>query len=164
MIAPVEKWLPASPDFTNGSLDRDPEKLVQVARQFDVESSARYAPANGATYCNLYATDVTSALAAPIPHWWLEQELNVNATLDWLQRHGADYGWTQSDQTTAQLAAGRGRPAVVLWRNPDTTKHGHIAVCLPGNLLAQAGAVNRFGAALSECFGSLTPLQWFTHL
>ncbi len=47
-----------------------------VIRSFNVESSSRYRPGGGNTYCNIYAYDVVSALGGYIPRvWWYDRPL-----------------------------------------------------------------------------------------
>jgi len=39
-----------------------------VIDQFGVDRNPRYAPHDGLTFCNIFVSDVTRAMEAPIPH------------------------------------------------------------------------------------------------
>ncbi len=176
---PPEQWRPCVPLLCSSPDRRDPELLVQVAQQFDVERSPRYQPSAGRTWCNIFLWDVTSALGAEVPHWVdllgkpvspgpLARELSANATVGWLEQDGPAHGWTECDEAGARQAAREGRPAVAVWANPVPSHSGHVAVVLPdadpydAAQIAQAGAVNFCGGPLYRGFGSIKP-RFFQH-
>lgn len=153
----------------------------RVIDQFDVETNPRYAQnhqGKGETYCNIFAWDVTRAMGAEIPHYVQSvesgipsagtdgQELDANATNDWLNQHGADYGWREVSAEEAQALANQGYPTVASWKNPGDI--GHIAVVRPGELtdagpeIAQAGGVNRNDTHVQDTFHGATP-QYFVN-
>jgi hypothetical protein len=168
-----QPWLSVTAPLTAGTLARSPETLERVAAQFDVERSPRYQPKPGATYCNVFAADVTAALGCAIPHVdrghdGLLTELTANATVDWLAGPGSvRHGWELlPDGHTAQAMADAGRVAVAIWRNTSGGP-GHVAVLMPshgapGVWIAQAGAHNYARAPLASGFGAL-PVVFFGH-
>jgi len=164
----LDAWRPTAPKITNGSDGRSAARYLAVVKQFDVEENKRYKPSpTGATACNIYCTDVTAAMAAPIPHWLFKTELNANATVDWLlasPHGGSDYGWMECSSIEAHNAANNGFPTVVAWKNP--TGIGHIAVVIPssqpGVRIAQAGGANFFDRGVVAGFGTRV-VRYFTH-
>jgi hypothetical protein len=156
--------------------------LERVVEQFRVEEHPRYRPREvpddvsgvrrQVTFCNVFVWDVTRALACEVPHWWPTggtlRELSANRVVDWLGQHGLRHGWEKSDSGRAALAAAKGEPALVGWRNP-AGGHGHIAVVMPPRpgeaevMVAQAGAKCSERLPMSLAFGRLEPLHWWTH-
>jgi hypothetical protein len=142
-----------------------------VINQFDVEHNDRYKPytywkrKNGqwvkvtATYCNIFLTDVMRAMSVVLPHWvdangkpaadhqTGAHEINLNETVDWMDKYGRDWGWRPVSAGVAQHLANLGIPAVAIWKNP-TGADGHGAVIRPGvatangDEIAQAGNKN----------------------
>lgn len=173
-VLPEAAWLPATPAVVSTKADRSAIRYLEVLRQFDVERSARYQPRNGKTWCNVYAWDVTRAMSAEIPHWvdtagrptkvGRGVELSANGVFDWLNNHGAEYGWWPSRADAAELLARCGRPAVAIWKNPEAKKSGHIAMVIPGEIgvvtIAQAGKTNFIGLPVASGFGNL-PVAYF---
>jgi hypothetical protein len=172
-------WLPANPPLTNAPGNRSATAYAQVINQFAVAHNPRYEPGHqgrGETYCNIFTWDITRAMGAEIPHWvdgsgnsvgvGKGHELNANATVDWLNRHGARHGWRPASAEEAQRTANGGHPAVVVWKNPGGI--GHVAVVRPGELtsrgptIAQAGARNTNNAHVRDTFGS-RPVQYWVH-
>jgi hypothetical protein len=152
----------ATPYISSDTTNRSTDLLMRVIRQFNVVSNPRYTPANGLTYCNIFAWDVTSALGAEIPHWTYSNgdiaapfatgasEMTANATVTWLANNGARYGWTKVTASQAQTNANQGKPAIAIWKNP-TGASGHVAAvrydttsfdATRGPAIAQAGATN----------------------
>jgi hypothetical protein len=175
LVLPTEAWQPAVPRYTaTGPEDWQAETYNKIIDQFQVTSESRYLPKNKFTYCNIFVWDVTSAMGREIPHWVNKntgepvvygssqfnqlykqgkvQELNANMTFDWLAKHGSEYGWKQVTGKEAQAAANQGIPAVAVWKNPNASASGHIAIVRPfdaskptgknGIYIAQAGASN----------------------
>ncbi|HWN70088.1 MAG TPA: LysM domain-containing protein, partial [Haliangium sp.] len=117
-----------------------------------------YGRTDGATYCNIYAHDVVTAMGAYIPRvWWTETyekqaidamnsgeqfnvkpvygkntgEMNANALNAWLDRVGGYFGWRRaSSMEEAQNAANEGRIVVLSAANKNAAKSGHISVIL----------------------------------
>lgn len=160
------------PPIINTASQRDPALLNAIIDQFEVESSTRYRPRalveNGPrlTFCNIYVSDLSAAVCAPIPHNLAGKWQDVRANLAWLR---AGYnGWKPCDAFEAQAAANGGHPAVVVW-DPLERKHGHIAMMVPagttgGLWISQAGARCYRRAPLMAGFGShTTDLQYFRH-
>jgi len=125
----------------------------EVLEALDVEHSARYRPADGRTYCNIYATDFAHACGLFLPRtWWLETaitrlrageavkpvygetvvELNANALHVWLEAWGAAYGWRRAaNPTELQRVVNPGTIGLITAARTDPSRSGHITVCLP---------------------------------
>ena len=166
-------WQPFELSITSSQGLRSATYLLAVARQFDVQSAARYRGGGGAklTYCNIFAWDFTRGMTCEVPHWFTEdgepaavgsgQEMTANMMLAWLLEHGPSRGWAGlARHRDATLFASLGWPTLALWRNPDGP--GHVAVVLPSGNIAQAGARNFFDEPLSHGFGAKVP-SFFTH-
>ena len=146
--------------LTNDSNQRDAYNYARVIDQLQVSTNWRYAVSEeGNTHCNIFAWDVTRAMGCEIPHWVNKndprassaidqdggfivkkedaEELVVNATVDWLNKHGKEHGWKQistpEPQNLAQNFANQGHPTIAIWENTRST-HGHIAVVRPGSI------------------------------
>lgn len=165
-------WYRLDPKVTSRPGGRHPRLLEAVIRQFDVERNRRYRYQSGLTYCNIFVWDVSVAMGAEIPHWVNasaapvtsdqpsgNQELNANMTYDWLRDHGAAYGWTSVTAIETQAYANLGYPAIATWKNPNTSRSGHIAVVRPGSYsrdngphIAQAGATNTESTRVAQQF------------
>ncbi|EGO62372.1 hypothetical protein, partial [Acetonema longum] len=167
-----DAWLPTDPIYTNSEGNRSRENYILGIEQFNVTSNDRYTPyklGKGDTYCNIYVSDVTQAMGAPIPHWvnqdlepqfmpiglnsderieWMEarDELNAYGVINWLQVKGPANGWQRVDGMTAQDRANKGYPTVA-------TSPGHVMIVRPakvedtyvsiwGPTIAQAGKTN----------------------
>lgn len=187
-VMPVSCWIPSEAAVTNLPGDRSPEALRDVIDQFSVESSARYQPRNGSTYCNIFLWDVTSALGCEIPHYvdsatgaprsypdvsgaW---EMNANATHDWLLNAGQEYGWREISEAEAQALANAGQPVVSAWKNTSGGS-GHVQIVCPsedggydatrGPTVAQAGRTNTGYTYQSSIYGSSRrgSVRYFVH-
>lgn len=144
---------------------RTPQIYVETCAEPDVENAERYQP-DVHTWCNIYVSDVTRALACEIPHWWEGRELTANKMATWLATYGAVYGWLEVDEDGARIAASAGRPTVVSWQNRGVGS-GHIAMVLPPHnghtVIAQAGRECGFGIELADGFGAAAPLRFYAH-
>lgn len=178
-LASTPRWRPVDAPLHGFPGQRSPADLLAIVAQFDVEHCTRYAPGDGATWCNVFAWDVTRALGAEVPHWADDEgrptapgatgarELCVNALVDWLGAHGDRLGWRMATPEQARHVANLGLPVVATWTNNG--KHGHIAVVLPSGelgplLIAQAGARCFSCAAISEGFGShVADVEFWCH-
>jgi len=168
---------PVSPPVTNSAAaGRSRETYDQAINQFGVGSNPRYARRNGNTYCNIFASDVTRAMGADIPHWVRRDgspaeagdrgayEMNANATARWLANHGERHGWRRATAAEAQANANQGRPAVATRDNPGGI--GHIVVVRPGEMtdrgpaIAQAGARNFNQGHIGDVFRRSQPDYW----
>ncbi len=169
-LTDTDRWNPVHAAITSCPHCRSAEQYLAVVRQFDVEMNPRYRPARdaagevAATYCNIFAWDVTRAMGCEIPHWWIGHELNANGLCDWLGRTGIRFGWAQVDDAGAVAAAKLGQAVVATWRNPGGI--GHIAVVIPtdspGVRIAQAGASCLFDAPVASGFGK-RPVTYYAH-
>jgi hypothetical protein len=171
--------MPVDAPVTGAVTARSRDALLTVVAQFEVATAPRYRPEAAGdaarTWCNIFAWDVTRALGAEVPHWVDDagraapagrgRELSANATMRWLETHGADHGWQEAGGAAAERAVAAGRPVLAVWLNPDG--HGHIAVVVPapgesGVHIAQAGRVCFDSAPLADGFGD-RPVRFFVH-
>ena len=149
--------------------------FLVIVRQFDVERSARYRPADGKTWCNLYLADLAVAFGKPLFRVVDERGnpvlisvtgaryLRANDMIDWLTSHGtARYGWREIDLADAEVRAGNGAFVVVAWQNPKADESGHVALMLPDGTITQAGRTNHATCSIAHGFGD-RPLRFFTH-
>lgn len=159
------QWIEVTAPLTGGSTYRKPELLQKIVDQFGVVEHPRYRPNGKETYCNIFVSDVTRALACEIPHWWNRQELTANAMFQWVfSEQGKRNGWSVSkDPKEAAAFASKGFPVVAAWESREGP--GHIAIVLPstaGVEIAQAGRVNFARGPLEKGFGN-KPVLYFLH-
>ena len=156
-------------------LPRHPDKLRKVIDELDVEHAPRYAPQGTSTFCNIFVSDVLTALGLQPGHWCDTDgnpakdgqdgafEMNANRMARWFKLHGPRNGWEEADRLTASDAAGRGHTVVVVWDSKLVGTPGHIAIMLPEGTIAQAGRKNFVGGTIREGFGKLTP-KFYVHV
>lgn len=165
-------WMPVEAPIKGDEDNRSGHLLVDIAAQFDVAHAPRYQPMGERTFCNIYLWDVLSALGCcDVAAHWVDragtpvkpgakgaQETRAN---DVVLRLGRQlYGWRHADEAAAYAHADSGRPTVAGWYN--RAGPGHVAIVLPGRVIAQAGRTNFFGRPLSHGFGS-KPVSFFVH-
>lgn len=165
------RWMPLFAPITSDTGNRSPDLYRNVCEQFRVTTSPRYLAQPGATWCNIYVWDATSAMGAEIPHWFdlttgaavpvgRGTEMRANDMYRWLERQLQ--GWREGTYEQAKANAARGCPTVAAYFNPVPGRSGHVAMVLPNGNIAQAGASNLFDAPLRLGFGSL-PVRYFLH-
>ena len=173
------------PHYTNSAGQRSADALNIVLDQFEVATNKRHQKDSNGTYCNIFTWDATFALGCEIPHWTLNnapassttpgaRELNANATCDWLNSYGGQYGWYVVSAYEAQQRANSGYPTIATWKNLSGGS-GHVAMVRPegynysyssrkGPVIAQAGAANYNYANVSTGFGSsMSAVVYWTH-
>lgn len=150
------QWIALNAAITSDPGARSVARYDAVIDQFGVERNPRYAPHSGLTFCNIFVSDVTRAVRAPIPHRVNAAgapddgggELTCGGMAAWLHTHGqAEFGWQQVGTAAAALAAAnQGRPAVVITPRGVTHDEEHTAIIRAGDLdpelgpdIAQAG-------------------------
>lgn len=186
---PDEAWKPVNMPLTGNPTNRSAQRLDDILDQFNVETAERYRPYRRTgrdTYCNIYVWDVTRTLGAEIPHYVDAdgtprgypdvkgaRELDANATYNWLDKHGAQYGWREVSAEQAQRYANAGYPAVTAWHNSNGA--GHVQVVCPskdggfdtvrGVSVAQSGSKNTRYAHLSSTLRSseLKNVRYYVH-
>ena len=117
----------------------------------------RYTPADGKTFCNIYAYDLAYLMGRSINQyysprvWWTGaagagitagvpqtpiadvtlQEMTANALHDWFAGFGGNFGWTQqTDLTTLQqIVNTTGDIGVIVGKK--AVGHGHITIVVP---------------------------------
>lgn len=165
------RWVPLIPPLTSTENDRSPDLYQRVCEQFKVTTSPRYLAQPGATWCNIYVWDATSAMNAEIPHWYdpttgektavgRGTEMRANDMYRWLERQLQ--GWREGTLAQAQANAAAGRPTVIAFFNTTPGRSGHVAMMLPNGNIAQAGATNLFDAPIARGFGNY-PVRYFLH-
>ncbi|MDR0858773.1 MAG: hypothetical protein LBN97_07075 [Oscillospiraceae bacterium] len=182
---PSNAGLPVNPPLRGGESERSPELYNDIIEQFGVESNPRYTPGKlGATWCNIYVWDVTSAMGAEIPHYTDAQtgeprtypdvagaiELNAAAVDDWLETKGAEYGWREVSAEIAQAAANAGLPTV-----GTSGDVGHVQMIVPsrdgtynpatGPAVSQAGSKNYSYTTVNQTYkaSALPQVRYWTH-
>ena len=118
------------------------------------------------THCSQFAAAACDRLGVYLLHPPEHaSKLLANAQYDWLpSTKGKKNGWSPvPDGITAQQMANEGRLVVAVCKNPDPTKHGHIAIVRPsdrgtaeivkdGPQVIQAGGTNYNSATLKQGF------------
>lgn len=176
-VVPVNAWVATSPAVVSIEGARSPDNLRAVIDQFNVESATRYTPyRNGATYCNIFVWDVTSAMGCEVPHYVDAvtgeprtypdvsgaRELDANGVAGWLADSGAGYGWREVSEAEAQALANEGQAVVGAWKNNGGI--GHVQIVCPsadgtydasrGPAIAQAGSRNTNYTYQSNIYGA----------
>lgn len=164
----VEPWKLFTIDTFNTPLSRSAKAYVACCEQFDVVTNKRYERDAHGTYCNIYVWDCTRALSCEIPHWpsgkvGVGPEMRTKQMREWMQ--DPKNGWMCLDRKNAELMANEGKPVVMSWE-PKKPGIGHVAMLLPGGLIAQAGAVNLWKSWPKNGFGAqkLSEVLYFAHL
>ena len=128
-----------------------PATRVSAIRQlidwFKVESSVRYLPSGGTTFCNIYAYDYCFMTETYLPRvWWTPQaliklqagqtvpvkygetveEITANGLNDWFKNWGPHFGWKRVfSLTEMQDAANQGRVCITVAKAKSGAHHGH---------------------------------------
>ncbi|MFP2932068.1 peptidoglycan-binding protein [Pyxidicoccus sp. 3LG] len=169
-----------NPPLKGDPKNRNADTYNQVINQFAVGNNPRYTPRDSSgdgvkdTFCNIFLWDVTRAMGAEIPHWvdangnsvapGKGREMNANATVDWMKKHGESKGWRKVSAEEAQKMANAGHPSVALWKNPSGI--GHVGVIRPGEVtsqgpaMAQAGGSNFNNKHVKDGFGNRPVEYW----
>lgn len=114
----------------------------EVMNFLDVEKSARYKPANGLTYCNIYAHDFARLMGGYIPRvWWVDtnkqevvkygvtvREMNANSLYKWFGDFGHVFNWHEVTRDEAQHFANQGYLVTCVASNLDPRRSGHITM------------------------------------
>jgi uncharacterized protein YukE len=183
----TERWKPVDVPVTSTQDDRSHldqngrvDRYNQVLDQFNVTGNPRYLRNGDTTYCNIFVSDATRAMGAEVPHCVMPDgtpvktgtagsvELDANKTVQWLEKHGAQYGWQSASPADAQQMANDGRPAVAVMENPGDI--GHVAVVRPGHndpeqgpQIANVGGSNFASTTVRRGFGKTDSIQYFVH-
>ncbi len=146
----------------NDPADTRVSAIRQLIDWLKVESSVRYLPAGGSTFCNIYAYDYCYMTGAYLPRvWWTAQallklqagqsvaikygdtveELNANALTRWFKQWGTHFGWRRVfSLTELQDAANQGKVCITVARANEGAHHGHghIVAVVPENTTFKA--------------------------
>lgn len=131
----------------------DATQLWKIIDFLNVEQSIRYQPANGQTFCNIYAYDYCHLAKSYIPRvWWSGRaltrlakgetvpivygdtvnELNANSLYDWFNDFGDDFGWTRIfDLDVFQSEVNKGKVGIIVAKRNDLSRSGHILAVIP---------------------------------
>ncbi len=172
----------------NSALADQLRRKLRIANQYavimtlEVETSERYQKVERtkiekgkevkktATFCNIYAYDVVTALGGYLPRvWWTKpalariengekvtpaynktvEEVNANRLTEWMSTHGEQFGWRrEQDISAAQAAANQSKLVIILAANTNPKRSGHVNVLMPETdqhkaLRDNAGQVSR---------------------
>lgn len=127
--------------------------LGAIMDWLQVDKSPRYRPADGATYCNVYAADFCYLAGAYLPRvWWTPsalmqiatgtvppvsygttvREMRADDLYAWLAEFGPAFGWERVFEVAAlQDAANRGAVGVIVADRLQPGRPGHISVVVP---------------------------------
>jgi hypothetical protein len=133
---------------------------------FNVETSARYRPSGGMTFCNIYAYDYCFMTEAYVPRvWWTQRailklqagenvpvqygetvnELTANNLTQWFKDWGPHFNWRRTvDLTELQEAANDGKVCITVAKAKPLSHngHGHIVAVVPETTVFRAVRVN----------------------
>lgn len=165
-ISPANAYSLNEPGQPARGTEADPaalkRSLISIIDWLNVEKPAhkRYQPANGSTFCNIYAHDYCHLAGVYLPRvWWTQsaivklarnedvqpllgntiEEIRANNLLRWLKDFGELFGWRQTgDITKLQNAANVGGVALIIARRVEEGKSGHVTMVVPENNLAGA--------------------------
>lgn len=129
------------------------QQLTAIGDWLRVDTSARWAPREGKTFCNVYAADFCHLAAAYLPRvWWTDasliriaqgqvvpvlaestvRELRADDLFAWLVDIGPQFGWRRVfDATALQAAANAGGVGLICADRDAPGKPGHITVVVP---------------------------------
>ena len=172
---PKDAWWMCVAPITGGSTNRSPELLERIIDQFNVETEPRYQRTAEGTKCNIFACDVTRALACEVPQRELINnqlvQQNANAMVEWFRGVRAiEQGWSEITMQVARARADAGFPVIACQRNP--TGPGHIVVGRPAPAtaaedgvlwIAQAGGKNSKLMRVIEAFLPGIPVRYYFH-
>ncbi len=129
------------------------QQLTRIVEWLEVETSARYLPRDGKTYCNVYAADYVYLAGAYLPRvWWTGaaiarlasgrtvepiygktvMEMRADALYQWLIDFGSTFGWRRvASPDDLQMAANGGGIGVICADRRAEGLSGHITVVVP---------------------------------
>lgn len=146
-------------------------------RMFAPSTSPRYQPRDGLTFCNIFISDVTRALAKKdpeileLPHRVDGVEQTMNMMIARLRVQHGGYRWVPWVRRAPPIGQPVTRPTLVTWRSRKGPGHGAF-VCpstepTPDDIgdlrLAQAGQKCGIWLPLRECFSKKKwpELEWW---
>ncbi|WP_245986895.1 hypothetical protein [Azospirillum thermophilum] len=129
--------------------------LIRIVAWLAVDDSKhlRYQPADGSTYCNIYAHDYCHLAGVYLPRvWWTQKALmalaqgmavspryadtvdeqRANDLFRWLRDFGPQFGWRQTGTLTKlQTEVNQGAVGLIVARRKEDGKSGHIVAVVP---------------------------------
>jgi hypothetical protein len=130
-------------------------EIQEIVDYLAVEKTShrRYQPANGHTFCNIYAHDFCTLAGVYLPRvWWTAdaierlargdavdpklggtiEEQRANDLFRWLRAFGPRFGWRQTGTPTKlQTEANIGAIGLIVARRVDDGRPGHVTVVIP---------------------------------
>jgi hypothetical protein len=184
---------PDQPGRTGTTPDALRAEINAIVDHLNVEKAShrRYQPADGRTFCNIYAHDFCMLGGVYIPRvWWtadaierlargepveprLEStivEQRANDLFRWLRAFGPRFGWRQTGTLTKlQTEANIGAIGLIVARRVDDNRSGHITAVLPetDDVRAKRDASGEVIAPLQSQAGARNfargtgPLNWW---
>ena len=171
---------PDQPSRDGTTPDELREEIDAIVDYLNVEKAShlRYQPADGRTFCNIYAHDFCTLAGVYLPRvWWtgdaIERlargetvEPKLGATIDeqrandlfrWLRAFGARFGWRQtSTLTKLQTEVDIGAIGLIVARRVEDGRPGHITVVIPetGDVTARRDSSGEVIAPLQSQAGA----------
>jgi hypothetical protein len=184
---------PGQPGRTGTTPEALRVEIDAIIDFLDVErpAHARYRPAGGRTFCNIYAHDFCHLAGVYLPRvWWTpgaierlgrgeDVEPRLGATIDeqrandlfrWLRDFGTRFGWRRTGTLTKlQTEANIGAVGLIVARRVEDGRPGHITVVVPetGDHRAKRDAAGDVVAPLQSQAGvrnfsrDTGPLNWW---
>ena len=146
---------PDQPTRSGTTPDALREEIDAIVDYLNVEKAAhlRYRPADGRTFCNIYAHDFCTLARVYLPRvWWTGDAIErlargetvdprLGATIDeqrandlfrWLRAFGVRFGWRQTGTLTKlQTEVNIGAIGLIVARRVEDGRPGHITVVIP---------------------------------
>ncbi len=139
---------PLEAPITNMREERSAIEYYNILAEFRVETALRYRPAEGKSYCNIYAWDVANAMDIKLPHYLTKDmrladkdayyyTASANVYACFLEVRGLEYGWKTVTAKEAQERANLGYMTIGVWKNPNaaTDENGVCAHYPSGHIM-----------------------------
>jgi hypothetical protein len=146
---------PDQPTRNGTTPDALRQEIDEIIDYLNVEKAAhvRYQPADGRTFCNIYAHDFCTLAGVYLPRvWWTGDAIErlargesvdpkLGATIDeqrandlfrWLRAFGPRFGWRQTGTLTKlQTEINIGAIGLIVARRTEDGRPGHITIVIP---------------------------------
>ncbi len=148
---------------------RSAQRTNDVTAQFNLKHDPRYVPAEGLTFCNIWAWDFSRAMGAEVPHWVDGREMTANEygrPGGWFETEGQRLGWREVRSTGSVLAeVNAGNVVIAVLHNPGG--HGHITPVVPDLhrvTVANVGVQNFQRVPIEQAYGHFLPqVRYWVH-
>lgn len=116
-----------------------PASLFRSGHLINGDDLRYHADADGSTYCNVFVADVAASVGAPLPRVLSYGgplfEADAVAMWAWVVGPGRKLGWVEIGLPRAVTCAAR--RFVIMYNPPEASRHGHVAVVMPGSTLSR---------------------------